>query len=145
MRVHWYDADAQKIVIPAEFAVKNDEEWTQYLSDKGARALDLWLGQRSNNSNYDDTDHMWLTRKGNPYDSDTLNYLLDNLIEEAGINHRGRKLCWYSFRHSLATYTYEEHKDLEIVAEMLRQTSTSSAARYVHPTEELQRSAANIL
>jgi len=145
MRVHWYDADAQKIVIPAEHAVKNDEEWTQYLSDTGARALDLWLEQRNNNSNYDDTDHMWLTRKGNPYESSSLNYLLDNLIEEAGINHRGRKLCWYSFRHSVGTYTYEKYKDLKIVAKQLRQQSKSSAARYVHPTEELQRSAANIL
>lgn len=145
MQIDWYDADAQKIIIPAEHAVKNDSEWTQPLPDKAARPLELWIEQRSNNNNYDDSDHMWLTRNGNPYSSQSLNYLLDNLIEEAGINHRGRKLCWYSFRHSLGTYTYDEYKDLEIVAEVLRQNSTSSAARYVHPTEELQRSAANIL
>jgi integrase len=145
MRVDWYDADAQKIIIPAEYAVKNDSEWTQPLPDKAARPLELWIEQRSNNNNYDDSDHMWLTRKGNPYESHSLNYLLDNLIEEAEINHRGRNLSWYSFRHSLGTYTYEEYKDLEIVSEVLRQNSTSSAARYVHPTEELQRSAANIL
>jgi len=145
MRVHWYDADGKKIIIPAEHAVKNDSEWTQYLSNEAAQAVELWLEQRSNNSNYDDTDHMWLTRQGNPYESSSLNYLLDNLIEEAGINERGRKLCWYSFRHSLGTYTFEDEKDLGMVAKVLRQNSTSSAARYVHPTEELQRSAANIL
>ncbi|MDS0258679.1 site-specific integrase [Haloarcula sp. S1CR25-12] len=145
MKVDWYDADGKKIIIPAEHAVKNDTEWTQYLSDQAAQALDSWLEQRSNSSNYDDTGHMWLTRKGNPYKSNTLNYLLDNLIEEAGINHQGRKLCWYSFRHSLGTYTYEEKTDLDIVAEVLRQNSTSSASRYVHPTKELQRSAADIL
>jgi integrase len=145
MKVDWYDADDKKIIIPAEHAVKNDKEWTQFLSDQAAQTLDLWLEQRSNNNNYDDNDHMWLNRKGNPYKSDSLNYFLDNLIEEAEINERGRKLCWYSFRHSLGTYTYEDKRDLEMVAEVLRQISTSSAARYVHPTEELQRSAANIL
>jgi len=145
MNVDWYDADEKKIIVPAEHAVKNDSEWTQYLSNEAAQAVELWLEQRSNNSNYDDTDRIWLTRKGNPYSSQPLNDLLDNLIEEAEINDRGRKLSWSSFRHSLATYTYEEEKDLEIVAEALRQNSTSSAARYVHPTEELQRSVASIL
>jgi integrase len=145
MQVHWYDSDSKTIIIPAEHAVKNNSEWSQALPEKATRPLELWIEQRANISKYDDSDHMWLTRKGNPYSSQTLNYLLDNLIEEAGITERGRKLCWYSFRHTLGTYTYEEHKDLKIVAEVLRQNSTSSAARYVHPTEELRRSAANIL
>jgi len=145
MKVDWYDEDSQTIIIPAEHAVKNNSQWEQVLPDKAARPLELWIEQRKNISKYDDSDHMWLTRKGNPYTSQTLNYLLKNLMEEAGINKRGRKLCWYSFRHSLGTYTYEKYKDLEVVAKVLRQNSTSSAARYVHPTDEIMRSVAGLL
>lgn len=145
MKVHWYDPDSQNIIIPGEHAVKNDTQWTQVLPAKAARPLEMWIEQRENISKYDDTDHMWLTRKGKPYSSQTLNYFLNNLMEEAEINQRGRKLCWYSFRHSIGTYVYEEHKDLKIVADTLRQNSTESASRYVHPTDELINNAVSIL
>jgi hypothetical protein len=88
---------------------------------------------------------MWLTRKGHPYSSSTLNDLLDNLIEAVGINPRGRKLVWYSFRHYVGTYIYDEYQDLELVAEKLRQKSLRAAARYVHPTDELKQEAADLL
>ncbi|CQR49620.1 tyrosine-type recombinase/integrase [Haloferax massiliensis] len=145
MRAGWYDPSTQAIVIPGEYAVKNDSEWRQPLPNEAANTLEWWLEQRSNIAKYDDDDHVWLNRKGNPYSSQNLNYLLRNLMEEAGISERGRKLTWYSFRHTLATYTYEEYRDLKIVAETLRQNSTESAARYVHPTDEMKREVGSIL
>jgi len=145
MRTSWYDPNTKAIVIPGEYSVKNDSEWRQPLPSEAATTLERWLEQRQNIAKYDGRDHMWLNRKGNPYRSQTLNYLLRNLMEEAGISERGRRLTWYSFRHTLATYTYEKYRDLKIVAESLRQNSTESAARYVHPTEELKREVGNIL
>jgi site-specific recombinase XerD len=88
---------------------------------------------------------VWLNRKGNPYRSGSLNTLLENLIEEAGISQHGRDLIWYSFRHSVGTYVYDEYQDLAIVARVLRQKSKASAARYVHPTTELRKEAASIM
>ncbi len=145
MQVDWYFPDEQKIVIPGEYAVKNNEEWEQTLNQDAAMALDNWLEQRSNMEKYDSRSEMWLTRKGNPYSSDPLNDLLDNLIEESGISHRDRKLVWYSFRHYVGTYVYDEYQDLKLVADTLRQKSTAAAACYVHPTDELKRQAANLL
>ena len=86
-----------------------------------------------------------LNRKGNPYSSGTLNTLLRNLMDEAGIKKRGRKLVWYSFRHSIGTYVFAETKSLKMVAEQLRQKSRASADQYVHPPPEVKREAANIM
>lgn len=145
MKVGWYDSAGQKIVIPGEFAVKNDIEWEQHLTDEGALALENWLDQRKNIERYDGRDEMWLTREGNGYDSSSLNRLLRKLLDEIEIAERGRKLTWYSFRHSVGTYVYDEYQDLEIVADRLRQKSTRSAARYVHPTSELRKEAADVV
>jgi len=145
MKVDWYNPDRGTISIPAEMAVKSNRDWEQTLGDDAIESLEFWLPQRANSEKYDDSDHMWLNRNGNPYKSATLNDLLDGLIEEAGIKVGDRKISWYSFRHTLGTVTYEQEKNLEAVARVLRQSSTSSAARYVHPTEETLRDAANIL
>ncbi|WP_257301219.1 site-specific integrase [Haloarchaeobius sp. FL176] len=145
MRVDWYYPEERKIVIPGEFAVKNNEEWEQTINQDAAIALDNWIEQRANMEKYDGRSEMWLTRKANPYSSNSLNYLLNDLIEEAGITPRGRKLVWYSFRHYVGTYLYDEYQDLKLVADKLRQKSTRSAARYVHPTDELKQEAAELL
>lgn len=143
--VDWYNPASQTIVVPAEHAVKTQKEWTQHLSDDAAFSLDRWLEQRSNIAKYDDSSKIWLTRKSNPYSSSSLNDLLDDLIDEAGINIRGRTLVWYSWRHTLGTYLYDEYRDLEIVAENLRHSNLSTAKDYVHPTEELLAEAASVL
>jgi len=145
MKVDWYNPDAMTITIPAEQAVKSDIKWIQKMNPKATDPLDRWIEQRENIEKYDDSDHMWLNRKGNPYNSKTLNDLLDNLMENAGINAGGRKLCWYSFRHTLGTHVYHEYKDLKIVAETLRQKSPKSALSYIHVLDDDLRDASDII
>jgi integrase len=145
MEVDWYDPDSQTIYIPKGEAPKNDSSWSSELTREGALALENWLEQRKLNELYDGREEIWLTREGNPYSSATLNDLLDKLIEEAGIIERGRKIVWYSFRHAVGTYVYDEYKSREIVAEQLRQKSKESASKYIHPLPETKREASNIL
>lgn len=139
MKVDWYDSDTQRINIPKGEAPKNDSSWTEPLTDESAMMLENWLEQRENMELYDGRDEIWLTRKGNPYTSGTLNYLLKNLQEEAGIKSHERKLVWYSFRHSIGTYIYHEYSSLKRVAQNLRQNSIEAASRYVHPLPEAKR------
>lgn len=143
--VDWYDSEDRIITIPAGEAPKNDVAWTIELIDEEAHALEQWLAQRELMTLYDDRPEIWLTRKGNPYSSGSLNDLLDNLLDDADIDARGRKLVWYSFRHSVGTYVYAEYKDLRLVAEQLRQITTSAAAQYVHAVPEEKREAARLL
>jgi site-specific recombinase XerD len=145
MPTTWYSAADQTIYIPAGKAPKNDTAWEQTLSEEAAFALDKWLEQRETMAMYDGRDEIWLNREGNPYTSGSLNNLHRNLMDEAGVNPRGRNLVWYSFRHSIGTYVYEEYKSLTPVAQALRQKSEAAAARYVHPTHELKKDIAELM
>jgi len=145
LKVEWYDEETQSVHIPRGKAVKNNDSWTQELPNDAARPLERWLSQRENIAKYDDRDEMWLNRRGNPYTSNNLNNLLDNLMEDAGISASGRKLTWHSFRHTIGTYVYHDERDLKLVAEILRQKSKSSAERYVHVPPEMKRSVAERL
>ncbi|WP_340099090.1 tyrosine-type recombinase/integrase [Salinibaculum salinum] len=145
MKVDWYDPETQTIYIPEGEAPKNDASWNATLSDEAASTLEKWLKQRDLRDKYDGRDEIWLNREGNPYESGTLNDLLDNLINEAGISSRGRNLVWYSFRHSIGTYVFKEYQELEMVAEQLRQKSRTSATNYIHPIPELKKEAAEIM
>lgn len=145
MEVGWYDSETQTIHIPKGEAPKNDSSWNPTLSDESARTLEKWLEQRALRAKYDGRDEIWLNREGNSYSSATLNDLLRNLMEEAGISSRGRKLVWYSFRHSIGTYVFDEYRSLEIVAEQLRQKSKQSASKYVHTLPELKKEAAELM
>ena len=145
MKVSWYDPETQTIHIPAGEAPKNDSPWNPVLCDESASTLEKWLEQRKLREKYDGRDEIWLNRDGNPYNSGSLNDLLRNLLEEAEISARGRKLVWYSFRHSIGTYVYAEYKDLAIVAEHLRQNSEVAASNYVHPLPEVKKSTAELM
>jgi integrase len=140
LRTDHVDLENGEIHIPPEIAVKNDSQWTVELSERSTRILAKHIKERENRVKYDDTDKLWLNRNGNPYNSKTLNALLDNLLEEAGINSDGRTLTWHSIRHSTGMYVYDAQNDLGLVAEILRHKSLESARKYAHPTPETKRS-----
>ncbi len=139
LKTHLVNLDNGQIIIPPEIAVKNNKKWETELSSRSVKILRKWLEQRANKPKYDDSDHLWLNRKGNPYDSGSLNNLLNNLIDEAGIKQEGRKLTWHSIRHSTGMYVYNQERDLELVAQVLRQASLEAARQYAHPTPETKR------
>jgi len=133
------DLENEEIRIPGEIAVKNEADWINPLSERSAAILKRYIEERKARSKYDDSEYLWLNRKGNPYDAGNLNDLLNSLIEEAGIHSNGRKLTWHSIRHSTGMYVYDQEKDLELVADVLRHTSLESASLYAHPTPETKR------
>ncbi|MFB6200170.1 MAG: tyrosine-type recombinase/integrase [Candidatus Nanohaloarchaea archaeon] len=128
-----------QIIIPPDVTVKNNSKWTVQLSNRSVKVLEKWLKQRANKTKYDQSDRIWLNRRGNPYNSKSLNNLLRNLIDDAGIEADGRKLTWHSIRHSTGTYIYNQEKDLEVVAEVLRHKSLQAARKYAHPSPEVKQ------
>lgn len=135
----------RRLTTPPEKAVKNDTSWDNELTDRSVTCLKEWFKQRSNRPKYDDSNHVWLTRESNPYNSHTLNPLLRNLMDEGGIQPNDRKLSWHSIRHSTGSYLYNQHKDLAIVAEILRQNTLEAARRYAHPLPETKKEAIEAL
>lgn len=137
MKTEWLRLDKGDIRIPKESAAKNRETWEVTLRERTALALQRWMKQRANKEKYDGRDAVWLTQKGNPYTSKTLNYLLDNLLREAGISQENRKLVWYSFRKSTGQYVHSVSDDLT-TAEFLRSTP-ENVQNYAGPTHEEKR------
>lgn len=110
------------------------------MSSRTDRLLNRWKKQRSSLSKYDESEHLWLNREGNPYNSKTLNYLLDNLLEEAGIEQDDRRLTWTSIRRSTGTYlAYIE--GLQLAKEQLRHKSLQATLIYVEIPVEAGRNA----
>ncbi|MFC6718898.1 tyrosine-type recombinase/integrase [Natrialbaceae archaeon GCM10025810] len=135
-KVNWVNLSEERLEIPKEDAVKNDSHWKNPITSRTADALERWFRQRDADPAYDDTDHIWLTREGNPYTSGPLGRNLRTLMEEAGIDISGRDISWYSLRHSLGTYYATISNNLEEVRQQLRHKRIESTLRYVHPPDE---------
>jgi integrase len=138
----WFRPKKGVLAVPTEDVVKDGEQPEVALTDQTVSTLNRWLTERQNYPEYDDTDALWLNRKGNRYNSDTLNYLLDNLCEEAGISRTNRNISWYSIRHSVGTYLVSEGNLSEAQAQ-LRHKNPETTMRYASPPPEERRDSLN--
>jgi len=83
--VEWVDVENRVLRIPKEDSAKSNDNWVVSLTDRTAEALSRWLTERQQYDKYGNTDALWLTREGNPYQSYSLNYLLRSVCEIADI------------------------------------------------------------
>lgn len=58
--------------------------------------------ERASYGKYDGRTALWFNKYGNLYDSNSLNYILNELIEVSGIKPAGQELSWYGIRHGVA-------------------------------------------
>lgn len=138
----WVDVENGVLRIPRTESSKNQENWIVGLSDRTATSLGRWLDQLRNYEQYDDTDALWLSQRGNPYNSATLRYLLHRLCEIADIPTEDRKMSWYAIRHSTGTYMTRE-EDLAAAQAQLRHTSVETTMKYDQAPVEDRKDALN--
>ncbi|AXR77490.1 site-specific integrase [Natrarchaeobaculum sulfurireducens] len=136
----WYKPETGVFQIPKDESPKNDACWEPGLSTRSVQATNKWLRQRDAMPKYDGIETLWLNREANPYRSDSLNYLLDQLLEEAGINQSNRKITWMSIRRSTGTYL-THFRSLAYAKEQLRHKSRQSTLRYVEIPVEARQNA----
>lgn len=139
-RYDWYRPEKGTFKIPKEGSPKNNSYWEPGLSSRSIKTLDRWVPQRETISDYDESPKLWLNRETGEYRSDSLNYLLGNLIDEAEIDQTNRQLTWTSIRRSTATYLTYFHS-LEFAREQLRHKSLQSTSRYVEIPVEVRQDA----
>lgn len=139
-KVSWVDVENAVLRIPAEESSKNTENWVVSLQPRTAEVLRLWLDERNQYEKYADTDALWLTRNGNPYNTHTLKYLLHKLCDVAQIPTENRKLTWYAIRHSVGTYMAHE-RGLAAAKAQLRHRSVQTTMKYDNAPVEDRRSA----
>lgn len=143
-KLSWVNTNANEIIIPARESTKNDASWECKISNKTARALDLWMDERATYEKYQDEDALWLTQYGNPYASKSLNSLLDKLIDEADIRPHGRKLTWYSIRRGSATMWADDGGITE-AQEQLRHLELKTTLTYASSPGKTRENLANDL
>ena len=139
-RVEWVDTANAALRIPEKHSTKNHEHWVVSLRESTADLLEQWLRERDLYDKYAGSDHLWLTRHGNPYGSSALNYVLETLADVAGIDSEGRSLSWYSIRHSVGTYMARE-EGLAAAQAQLRHTSVETTMKYDQVPVEDRRDA----
>lgn len=131
----------ESLDISKDESSKNEENWQCALSQNTVRALEVWLEERASYEKYSRTNALWLNEKGNPYSSKSLNYLLDQLIESAGIRPAGRDLSWYSIRHGVATLWADE-EDIQHAQQQLRHKKVKTTRGYSHSSSDVRQSQA---
>ena len=125
----WVDLENGVLRIPKEDSSKNRDNWIVGIRDQTTKVLARWLEERENYPQYSESDNIWLTREGNPYNSHSLSYLLKQLCKIAGIDTEHRSMSWYSIRHSVGTYMTRED-GLAATRDQLRHQSKKTTMRY---------------
>lgn len=126
-RVSWLDLENGVLRIPKEDSSKNADNWIVGLRESTVTYLRKWLEERAQWSKYDESNRLWLTRRGTPYGSRSLNRLLNRLLDTAGIERDD--ITWYSIRHSVGTYMARE-EGLAAAQAQLRHRSQETTMRY---------------
>ena len=140
--VDWVNFEDNTLDIPREESSKNEDNWKCVLSNKSIRGLRIWLKERASYEAYDGRDELWLNGKANPYNSNSLNYLLNQLIERGNIEPAGRDLSWYSIRHGVAT-VWADEENIHDAREQLRHKKVETTLGYAHSGAESRHNKVN--
>lgn len=140
--VRWVDIENQVLRIPKEESSKNRDNWVVAIQDRTAQALEKWLKEREQYDRYEGSDNIWLTRKGNPYNSNSLAYLIRQICDEAGIDYEDRSMTWYTIRHSLGTEMSRE-ESLGATQAQMRHKDERTTMRYDQAPVDDRRDALN--
>jgi len=138
--IRWVDVENGVLRIPESESSKNRDNWIVGITERTATALDRWVDEREHYDRYEGTDALWLTRQGNPYNSNSLRYVLHRLCDIADIPYENRRMSWYSIRHSVGTYMTRE-EDLAAAKAQLRHKSVQTTMKYDQAPVEDRRDA----
>lgn len=136
----WVDLDNDVLRIPKDQSSKNRDNWVIALTSQTSDVLDRWLTERLQHEKYDETNALWLTRRGNPYSSSSLKTILERACDEAGIDVEHRDLTWYAIRHSTGTYLAHT-SSLSSAQSQLRHKSAKTTMKYDNAPVEERRDA----
>jgi integrase len=135
-RIQWVDTKKEGdayIRIPREEDSKAGKRHRECkVSPETARILNYWLEERAENPKYEDSDAIWLTRKGNPYQSGSLRDLMIRLQREAGMGVAYRENGWYMIRRGVGTDIINKGGDITTLMRLLRINRVETAQRYVN-------------
>ena len=131
------DFDSRKITVLG----KGNKRRTLYIDDEMTAILTQWIAVRKQFLNYDISNALFISKKGNRLAIRTIEDNFKKVIEKLNLKVPFNVTC-HTLRHSFASHLNDEEVDILVIQDLLgHATPRTTADYYIHPSEKKVREA----
>ncbi|NOZ61681.1 MAG: tyrosine-type recombinase/integrase [Calditrichaeota bacterium] len=131
------DFDSRKITVLG----KGNKRRTLYLDDEMIAILMHWVAVRKQFLNYDISNALFISKKGNRLAIRTIEDNFKKIIKKLKLTVPFNVTC-HTLRHSFASHLNDEQVDILVIQDLLgHATPRTTADYYIHPSEKKVREA----
>ena len=131
------DFDNRKITVLG----KGNKRRTLYIDDEMTAILMQWIAVRKQFLNYDISNALFISKKGNRLAIRTIEDNFSKIIEKLNLNVPFNVTC-HTLRHSFASHLNDEEVDILVIQDLLgHATPRTTSDYYIHPSEKKVREA----
>jgi site-specific recombinase XerD len=117
---------------------KGNKRRILHLTDEMAQILVEWLAVRNRFYKSNETDALFVSKKGNRLAIRTMEDNIKKIVRDSGIYSRFNISC-HTLRHSFASHLNDKDVDILVIQSLLGHTSPRSTETYIHPSLEKVR------
>jgi integrase/recombinase XerD len=117
---------------------KGNKRRILHLTDEMAQILVEWLAVRNRFYKSNETDALFVSKKGNRLAIRTMEDNIKKIVRNSGIYARFNISC-HTLRHSFASHLNDKDVDILVIQSLLGHTSPRSTETYIHPSLEKVR------
>ena len=111
-----------------------------HLTDELIQCLAEWIAVRPFVFKSNESEALFVSKKGNRLAIRTLEYNFKNIFERAPLNVRFKVTC-HTLRHSFASHLNEKDVDILVIQSLMGHATTRSTEPYIHASIEKVRAA----
>ncbi len=131
------DFDSRKITVLG----KGNKRRSLHLDDEMTAILTQWIAVRKQFLNYDISNALFISKKGNRLAIRTMEDNFKKIIKKLNLNVPFNVTC-HTLRHSFASHLNDEQVDILVIQDLLgHATPRTTADYYIHPSEKKVREA----
>jgi len=120
---------------------KGNKRRTLYIDDEMTAILTQWIAVRKQFLNYDISNALFISKKGNRLAIRTIEDNLKKVIEKLNLKVPFNVTC-HTLRHSFASHLNDEEVDILVIQDLLgHATPRTTSDYYIHPSEKKVREA----
>ena len=117
---------------------KGNKRRILHLTDEMVQILIEWLAVRNRFYKSNETDALFVSKKGNRLAIRTMEDNIKKIVRDSGIYARFNISC-HTLRHSFASHLNDKDVDILVIQSLLGHTSPRSTEPYIHPSLEKVR------
>jgi len=114
---------------------KGNKRRILHLTDEMVQILIEWMAVRSRFYKSNETDALFVSKKGNRLAIRTMEDNIKKIVQNSGMYARFNISC-HTLRHSFASHLNDKDVDILVIQSLLGHTSPRSTEPYIHPSLE---------